>query len=64
MTSYAARRKAKASTPTKYEAYLTRSPNVDATQWLYSIDEEGNPYGYTYMTQEQGVLLMFSIGVE
>lgn len=64
MTNSSERRKAKSSTLNKYENYLTRSPNVDATQWLYSIDEDGNAYGYTYVTQEQGVLLMFSIGVE
>lgn len=58
------RKKAKTSTPDKYESYWTRSPNAQASNWVYSVSEQGDPSGYSYPGQEMGVLMMFSITCE
>ena len=46
------------------ETYWTRSPNATVTNWLYSVNETGGTYGYSYPGQPAGVLLMFSITCE
>lgn len=58
------RKKAKTSTPDVYESYWTRSPNAQVSNWVYSVSEQGDTYGYSYPGQENGVLLMFSITCE
>lgn len=69
MTSDIARRRTKISTPETYEAYPTRSANVDQNvgTWQYGVDGgEDNPgriNGYFY-PQTAGVLIMFSISCE
>ena len=69
MTSDIARRRAKVSTPDKYEAYPTRSANVDqnAGTWQYGVDGgedyPGRTNGY-YYSQTAGVLIMFSISCD
>lgn len=69
MTSDIARRRTKISTPEKYEAYPTRSANVDQNvgTWQWGVDGgEDNPgkvNGYFY-PQTAGVLIMFSISCE
>ena len=69
MTSDISRQRAKVSTPEKYEAYPTRSANVDQNvgTWQWGIDGgEDNPGkvdGYFY-PQVAGVLIMFSISCE
>lgn len=69
MTSDIARRRTKISTPETYEAYPTRSSNVDQNvgTWQYGVDGgEDNPgriNGYFY-PQTAGVLIMFSISCE
>ncbi len=69
MTSDISRQRAKVSTPEKYEAYPTRSANVDQNvgTWQWGVDGgEDNPGkvdGYFY-PQVAGVLFMFSISCE
>ena len=69
MTSDIARRRTKSSTPETYEAYPTRSANVDQNvgTWQWGVDGgEDNPgriNGYFY-PQTAGVLIMFSISCE
>lgn len=46
------------------ESYWTRSPNASVSNWLYSINETGDAYGFSYPSQELGILLMFSISSE
>ena len=58
------RKKAKVSTPDVYESYWTRSPNVQVSNWVYSVNEQGDTYGYSYPTQDMGILIMFSITCE
>lgn len=69
MTSDFVRRRAKVSTPNIYEAYPTRSADVDQSPgtWLYGVDggddTPGRINGY-YYPQTAGVLIMFSISCE
>ena len=69
MTSDIARRRTKISTPETYEAYPTRSANVDQNvgTWQYGVDGgedgPGKINGYFY-PQTAGVLIMFSISCE
>lgn len=69
MTSDFVRRRAKVSTPNNYEAYPTRSADVDQSPgtWLYGVDggddTPGRINGY-YYPQTAGVLIMFSISCE
>ena len=69
MTGNEARRRTKVSSPGKFEAYPTRSANVDQTPgtWLYGVDggenTPGRVNGY-YYPQSAGVLIMFSISCE
>ena len=69
MTSDISRRRSKVSTPDVYEAYPTRSANVDQNvgTWQWGVDGgEDNPgrvNGYFY-PQVSGVLIMFSISCE
>lgn len=58
------RKKAKPSTPAEYESYWTRSPNATVTNWLYTVNESGATYGFSYPGQNSGILLMFSISCE
>lgn len=58
------RKKAKPSTPAEYESYWTRSPNVTVTNWIYTVNETGSAYGFSYPGQSAGILLMFSISCE
>ena len=64
-----ARRRTKISTPNVYEAYPTRSADVDQSPgtWLYGVDggddTPGRINGY-YYPQTAGVLIMFSISCE
>lgn len=57
------RKKSKTSAA-EAESYWTRSPNADQTNWLYSVNENGDTYGYSYASQDMGVLMMFSITCE
>lgn len=69
MTNDIARRRAKVSTPDQYEAYPTRSANVDQNvgTWQWGVDggedTPGKINGY-YYPQTAGVLIMFSISCE
>lgn len=69
MTSDISRQRSKVSTPEKYEAYPTRSANVDQNvgTWQWGVDGgEDNPgkvNGYFY-PQVAGILFMFSISCE
>lgn len=63
MISADERKRSKISTPEVYETYWTRSPNTGFTNYIWTVDESGNTTGYTYPSYENGVLLMFSIGV-
>ena len=69
MTNDIARRRAKVSTPDQYEAYPTRSANVDQNvgTWQWGVDggedTPGKINGY-YYPQTAGVLVMFSISCE
>ena len=58
------RKKAKPSTPAEYESYWTRSPNATVANWLYTVNESGATYGFSYPGQNSGILLMFSISCE
>ena len=58
------RKKAKPSTPAEYESYWTRSPNATVANWLYTVNESGATYGFSYPGQNSGILLMFSISSE
>lgn len=58
------RMKARSTSPETYESYWTRSPNASVSNWLYSVNEMGDTYGYSYPGQEMGVLMMFSITCE
>ena len=58
------RKKAKPSTPAEYESYWTRSPNATVANWLYTVNEAGETYGFSYPGQNSGILLMFSISSE
>ena len=64
-----ARRRSKVSTPDQYEAYPTRSANVDQNigTWQWGVDggedTPGKINGY-YYPQTAGVLIMFSISCE
>lgn len=58
------RKKAKSSTPAEYESYWTRSPNATVANWLYTVNESGATYGFSYPGQNSGILLMFSISCE
>ena len=44
-------------------SYWTRSPNVSYAEYVYSINSDGDPVGFSYPYQEYGILPMFSIGV-
>ena len=55
------RKKAKSSAPTEYKSYWTRSPNATVANWLYTVNESGATYGFSYPGQNSGILLMFSI---
>ena len=57
------RKRAKDSSPDVYESYWTRSPNVQFTNYIWAIDENGADSGYSYPSYSNGILLMFSIGV-
>lgn len=69
MTSDIARRRTKVSTPDVFEAYPTRSANVDqgSTTWQWGVEggenQPGKPNGYFY-GNGNGVLIMFSISCE
>lgn len=58
------RKKANSSTPTEYKSYWTRSPNATVANWLYTVNEAGGTYGFSYPGQNSGILLMFSISSE
>lgn len=58
------RKKANSSTPTEYKSYWTRSPNATVANWLYTVNESGATYGFSYPGQNSGILLMFSISSE
>lgn len=58
------RQKSRTSSPDTYESYWLRSPNVQVSNWLYSVNENGDTYGYSYPGQDMGVLMMFSITCE
>lgn len=58
------RKKAKPSTPAEYKSYWTRSPNATVANWLYTVNESGATYGFSYPGQNSGILLMFSISCE
>ncbi|HAU84531.1 MAG TPA: hypothetical protein DCW90_03165, partial [Lachnospiraceae bacterium] len=58
------RKKSKLSSPDTYESYWTRSPNASVSNWLYSVNEQGDTYGYSYPGQEMSILMMFSITCE
>lgn len=58
------RKKAKPSIPAEYKSYWTRSPNATAANWLYTVNESGATYGFSYPGQNSGILLMFSISCE
>lgn len=58
------RKKANSSTPTEYKSYWTRSPNATVANWLYTVNEAGETYGFSYPGQNSGILLMFSISSE
>lgn len=58
------RQKARTSSPDTYESYWLRSPNAQVSNWLYSVNENGDTYGYSYPGQDMGVLMMFSITCE
>ena len=58
------RKKAKSSTPESYQSYWTRSPNATVTNWVYTVNETGGTYGFSYPGQNSGVLLEFSISCE
>lgn len=63
MLSPETRRRAKSSTPNVYATYLTRSPNVNFVNYVWNVDENGNPSGYSLPSYADGILLMFSLGV-
>lgn len=63
MLSDDSRRRSKVGTPNISEAYWTRSPNIQFNNYVWSVDENGAISGYSYPSYENGVLLMFSIGV-
>lgn len=44
-----------------YDSYWLRSPNVLYTNYVYQINENGEPYGYNYPTDYAGVLIQVSI---
>lgn len=58
------RKKAKPSIPAEYKSYWTRSPNATVANWLYTVNESGATYGFSYPGQNSGILLMFSISCE
>ena len=58
------RKKAKPSIPAEYKSYWTRSPNATVANWLYTVNESGATYGFSYPGQNSGILLMFSISSE
>ena len=58
------RKKSRVSSQGEYEQYWTRSPNATVSNWLYSVNENGDTYGYSYPGQDMGVLMMFSITCE
>lgn len=63
-TSSEDRIKTNVSDSAQAESYWTRSPNASVSNWLYSVNETGDTYGFSYPSQELGVLLMFSISSE
>ena len=58
------RKKANSSIPAEYKSYWTRSPNASVANWLYTVNESGATYGFSYPGQNSGILLMFSISCE
>ena len=58
------RKKANSSIPAEYKSYWTRSPNATVANWLYTVNESGATYGFSYPGQNSGILLMFSISCE
>lgn len=64
MLSDEMRKKSKLSTPEIFESYWTRSPNSTVSNWIYTVSETGTPYGFSYPSQNTGILLMFSLSAE
>lgn len=44
-----------------YHAYWLRSPNIQYTNYMYQVDEDGNLYGYHHPNYSSGVLIEISI---
>ena len=63
MVSNESRKRTKATSPDVYESYWTRSPNINYTNYIFNVGVEGDTNGFSYPSYEDGVLLMFSIGV-
>lgn len=57
------RKRTRVSTPETNETYWTRSPNATVTNWVYTVNEQGASYGFSYPSYDGSILLMFSIGV-
>ena len=63
MVNNESRKRTKVSSPDVYESYWTRSPNATYTNYIFNVGVEGDTNGFSYPSYEDGVLLMFSIGV-
>lgn len=64
MTNSDSRKRTDVSNSDTYVDYWTRSPNVNHTNYLFTIAADGTNYGFSYPSYESGILPMFSIGVD
>lgn len=64
MTTNTIRKRTKVSDPETGIDYWTRSPNIDYSNYIYTINTDGQNYGFSYPTYSAGVLLMFCMAVE
>lgn len=64
MVSDENRKRAKVTTPNKYEAYYTRTPNAEqfGTDYVKTVADDGNTQNsFIWPSSDAGVLLMFSV---